>query len=89
MAKYMPERPFFVRFRLNLGLNNLEFVHKSISEVNSIRPDWIVAIEAIDSMRIDGFNAIRWIQCDSIATIRFDRFKSNGMDCRNGFVDKF
>ena len=28
-----------VRFRLNLGLNNLKFVHKSISAVESIRSD--------------------------------------------------
>ena len=28
--------PFLVRFRLNLGLNNLEFVNKSISAVNTL-----------------------------------------------------
>ena len=28
--------PFLVRFRINLGLNNLEFVNKSISAVNTL-----------------------------------------------------
>ena len=41
----MPDRPFLVRFRRNLGLNNLEFVHKSISALDLIPFDQIVAIK--------------------------------------------
>jgi hypothetical protein len=48
--------PFMVRFRLNLGLNNLKFVHKSISAVESIRSIRFDPIDSIRSIRSDRFN---------------------------------
>ena len=56
--KFIPiTLPFLVQFRLNLGLNNLKFVHKSISAVESIglnRSDRIKSKMTNDVTYMDG-----------------------------------
>ena len=54
--------PFLVRFRLNLGLNHLKCVHKSISAVNSIQ--------------LIRFNSSDLIRCNSIQASQFDAIQS-------------
>jgi hypothetical protein len=57
--KFIPiTLPFLVRFRLNLGLNNLKFVHKSISAVKSNRFD---SIRLIRFDRVNSMESIRLV----------------------------
>ena len=67
--------PFMVRFRLNLGLNNLKFVHKSIS--------------AVESNRFDPIGSIRSIRCNPIDAIRSIRFDSNYVTSMTVILSKY
>ena len=65
--------PFLVRFRLNLGLNSVRFVHESISAVHLIRFE---VIKSNRSNRIALNPSLCIESIASIATIRLDQIKA-------------